>query len=130
MQCLGEISGACGLPRRLDLSFMCAGRVPVVPTVGAVLAYLCLVPWWHRVQCDACVVSWLYAWTAQWLVGCCLRLVHRCWPVLVAWRFLCVCALCGFLHYFLIAYACLNITSLCHKDHAVGSSDAMVYPNA
>ena len=24
-------------------------RGPVAPSVGAVLAYLCLVPWWHRV---------------------------------------------------------------------------------
>ena len=48
-----------GMLRHLDFSCVCAGRVPVAPAVGAVLPCLCLVPWWHRVRCDACVVCWL-----------------------------------------------------------------------
>ena len=59
---------------------MCPEQVPVAPTVGAVLPCLCLVPCWHRVRCDACVVFQLDACTAAWLGGCCLRLVQRCWP--------------------------------------------------
>ena len=56
--CLGVISGAGGVPQRLDFSGVCAARVPIAPAVGAVLPYVCLVPWWHRVRRDACVVSW------------------------------------------------------------------------
>ena len=39
---LTVISG--GLPRRLNFNCVCAGQGPVAPAVGAVLAYLCLVP--------------------------------------------------------------------------------------
>ena len=85
------------LPRRLDFSRGCAVQVPVAPAVGAMLAYLCLVPWWHRVRSDACMVSWLDACAAAG-PGCyVLGLVQRCWPALVGWRFLCVCAFGGFL---------------------------------
>ena len=56
--CLGFIGGAGGLPRRLSFSCMCAARVPVAPAVGAVLLCFWLVPRWHRVQCDLCVVCW------------------------------------------------------------------------
>ena len=38
MLCLDVLFGAGGLPRRLDFSLVCAGRVHVVPTVGVVLA--------------------------------------------------------------------------------------------
>ena len=58
LRCLGAISGAGGLPRLLDFSCVCVKRVPVAPAVVAVLPYLCLVPWWPSVWCDACVVSW------------------------------------------------------------------------
>ena len=43
--------------------------------------------WWHRVRFDACVVSWVDECATAWLGGCCLRLVQRCWPTLVGWRF-------------------------------------------
>ena len=79
------------------LSVVCAGPVPVAPAVGAVLHYLCLVPWRHGVRCGACLVSWLAACTAAWLGGCCLRLVQRCWPGLVGWRFSYASAFGGFL---------------------------------
>ena len=46
-----------------------------------------------------------------------MRLVQGCWSALVGWRFLCVCAFGGFLLRFLIAYACLNITSLGNNHH-------------
>ena len=39
--------GAGELLRRLVFSCVCAGLVPVAPAVGAVLAYLRLVHWWH-----------------------------------------------------------------------------------
>ena len=58
LQCLGVTPGAGGLPRCLDFSCVCAARVPVVPAVDAMLQFLWLVPWWHRVQCDVCVESW------------------------------------------------------------------------
>ena len=41
------------------------------------------------------LLSWLDACTAAWLGACCLQLVQRCWPVLMGWHFLCVCALGG-----------------------------------
>ena len=106
---LGMILGAGGLPRRLDFSCVCAGRVPIAPAVGAVLPYLCLVPWWRRVWCDACVVSWLDACTASLDE----RLLFAAHAALSGWRFLCVRAFGGFLLYFLVADACLTITSLC-----------------
>ena len=43
LRCLGVISGAGGLPRRLDFSCVCAMQVPVVHVVGAVIFHLCLV---------------------------------------------------------------------------------------
>ena len=68
-------------------------------------------------------MSWLDACTAALLGGCCLRLVQHCWHALVGWRFLCVCAFGGFLLQFLIAYACLPITSLCNtKDNSMQAS--------
>ena len=99
----------------IDFSCVCARWVPVAAAAGAVLLCLRLVPWPHRVRCDTCMVSWLDACTAPWLGGCCLRRTQRCWPApaLVGCRFLCVCACGGFLLQFLIAYACLTITSLC-----------------
>ena len=39
--------------------------------------------------------------------------MQRCWPALVGWRLLCVRAFGGFLPWFLLACACLTITSLC-----------------
>ena len=62
-----------GLNRRLDFSRGCAVRVPVAPTVRAVQAYL--LPWWHRVRADACVVCWLDAcvgpgWGVAFLGSC------------------------------------------------------------
>ena len=62
-QCLDVLSGAEELPRRLALSCVCAGLVPVAPAVGAVLAYLRLAQWWHTGWCDVCVVSSLAACT-------------------------------------------------------------------
>ena len=56
LQCLDVLSGAGELLRRLVFSCVCAGLVPVAPTVGAVLAYLRLVHWWHAVWFDVCVV--------------------------------------------------------------------------
>ena len=53
--CLGFITGAGGLPRRLDFSHMCPAWVPVAPAVGAVSLCLCMVPRWHRVRCDVLV---------------------------------------------------------------------------
>ena len=44
LQSLGAISGAGGLPRRLDFGCMCAKQVFIAPAVSAVLPYLCLVP--------------------------------------------------------------------------------------
>ena len=49
LQCLDVLSGAGELPRHLVFSCVCAGLVPVAPAVGAVLAYLRLVHWWHAV---------------------------------------------------------------------------------
>ena len=61
LQCLDVLSGAGELPRRLVFSCVCAGLVPVAPAVGAVLAYLRLVLWWHAAWFDVCVVSSLAA---------------------------------------------------------------------
>ena len=59
LQCLGVLSGAGELPRRLVFSCVCAGLVPVAPAVGTVLgtvlACLRLVHWWHAVWFDVCV---------------------------------------------------------------------------
>ena len=49
------------LPRRLVFSCVCAGLVHVAPAVGAVLAYLRLVHWWHAVWFEVCVASSLAA---------------------------------------------------------------------
>ena len=49
------------LPRHLAFSCVCAGPVPVAPTVGAVLAYLRLAQRWHTVWFDVYVVSSLAA---------------------------------------------------------------------
>ena len=64
------------LAPRFQLCVRCA--VFIAPAVGTVLAYLCLVPWWHRVRCDACVVSLFDACISPWLGGCFLGLVQRC----------------------------------------------------
>ena len=53
LQCLGFITGAGGLPRRLGC--MCAVRVHITPAVGALLPCPWLVPLWHRVRCDVLV---------------------------------------------------------------------------
>ena len=60
-QCLDVLSGAGESPRRLVFSCVCAGLLPVVPAVGAVLAYLRLAHWWHAVWFDVSVVSSLAA---------------------------------------------------------------------
>ena len=62
--------GRWGLCPDTSISVVGAVRVPVAPTAGASLPYLCLVPGWHSVRCDACdvcMVSWLDACTAAWL---------------------------------------------------------------
>ena len=61
LQCLDVLSGAGELPWRLVFSCLCAGLVPVVPVVGAVLAYLRLLHWWHAVWFDVCMISSLVA---------------------------------------------------------------------
>ena len=57
LQCLQVLSGAGGSPQRLAFSCVCTGLVPVAPAVDAMLAGVFLVPWWHRLRCNACVVS-------------------------------------------------------------------------
>ena len=52
---LDVLLGAAELPRRLAVSCVCAGLVPVAPAVGSVLAYLA--QWCHTVWCDVCGVS-------------------------------------------------------------------------
>ena len=37
---------------------MCAAHVSVAPAVGAVPLCLWLVPRWHRLRCDVCLVCW------------------------------------------------------------------------
>ena len=59
LACLGFITGARGLRRRLSIGCICAAWVPVAPAMGAAPLNLCLVPRWHRMQCDASVVCWL-----------------------------------------------------------------------
>ena len=56
LRCLRFITGAGELPRCFDFSFVCAAQVPVAPAVGALLPCMWLVPRWHRVRGDACVV--------------------------------------------------------------------------
>ena len=64
------------------------------------------------VRGDAYVMSCLDACVVSGLGRCLLRFVQRCWPALVGWRFLYVCALGGFLLWFRIAYACPTTASL------------------
>ena len=84
---------------------MCAAlRVPLAPAVGVVP--LCLVPWCHRVPCDAC---WLDACTAAWLVG--LPSVARVVLLACVGGLAFVVCACGG---FLLAYEFLTTTSLCN----------------
>ena len=62
-------------PGRLDLSCVCAARVPVSPAVGAVLPSLWLVPSWHRVQCDVRVVS---CFKLMGPIGALVRCTYSC----------------------------------------------------
>ena len=50
-----------------------------------------------------------------------MHLVQCGWPALVGWRFLCVCAIDGFLLWFRIAYACPTTASLCNNKKGQGS---------
>lgn len=89
---------------------------------GALPPHLDSVPWWHRVGGVLCLVRLLTAWFDGGVhmqpagYGCPPggRLLC-CWPVLVGWRFSCVCASGGFLLYFLIADACVATTCHCSK---------------
>ena len=75
LPCLGFITGAGWLCRRLGFGCMCAARVFVASAVGAAPLYLFLVPRWHRVRCDVSVVCWLDACTAACCGDCRLWLV-------------------------------------------------------
>ena len=61
LPCLGFLTGGC-----LGFRCMCAARVPVAPTVGAVPLCLCLVPLPRRGRVS--VVCWVDACTA--LLAC------------------------------------------------------------
>ena len=94
---------------------VCASWATVAPAVGTLQPCLCLVPW-RPVSCDVCRVTFLDVCEAP-LFG--VAVGGLCNVACVAWLLgltfllrVCVC-LRGFLLYFLIASACLIITSLC-----------------
>ena len=72
------------LPGRIYFSCVCAERGPDTPAASALLAYLCLGGTGRN------VMSWLDAFTAAWLGGCCLRLMQNCWPALLGVSYACV----------------------------------------
>ena len=76
LQCLGVISGGGG-----SISVVCVLSGSLLPQWWVPAAFS--VPWWHRVRCDACVVSWLDACTAAWFVvavrGLCSFVGLRLW---------------------------------------------------
>ena len=76
LQFLDLLSGARGLSWRLASGFVWAWPVLVAPLVGAVPLCLFLVPWWLRLRCDACVVSFFDACTAPYFGGLCSQLVQ------------------------------------------------------
>ena len=115
LPCLAVFLGAGELPRRLVFSCVCAGMVPVAPSVGAVLVCACG-PGGRRcglssvlqrdsvVWFDVCVVSSLAACIAPRL-GSCFLAPRAMWLAYVGrLTFLVVCAFDGFLLWVWIAY--------------------------
>ena len=88
LRCLGFITGAGALARRLGFGCMYAARVPVAPAVDAVPLCLWLVPQWLRVRCDVCVVCWF---KLMGPIGIDLSARHRvCWFKMIRPRHHCI----------------------------------------